>query len=89
MIQSLYVYIQLLLVFFYIINGFNFFWKHNYFCCWYVVTIIFYRLRGDYNGEKFTYAQALVFTQCVVNALFAHAGKVVLVYYFMKIIIFS
>lgn len=32
------------------------------------------RLRGDYNGERFTYAQSLVFMQCVVNAIFAHAG---------------
>lgn len=27
--------------------------------------------RGDYDGERFTFPQALVFFQCVVNALFA------------------
>ncbi|CAK8682627.1 unnamed protein product [Clavelina lepadiformis] len=29
--------------------------------------------RGDYGGEKFVYAQSLVFIQCVFNAAFAYA----------------
>ena len=38
---------------------------------------LFFRTRAPYGEkkEKFVYALSLVFVQCIVNALFAEAGK--------------
>ena len=45
-----------------------------------------FRLRGDYDGERFTYAQSLVFVQCLVNGLFAHFGECCFGHYFSTMI---
>ena len=40
---------------------------------------LFFRTRTPYGEkkEKFVYALSLVFVQCIVNALFAEAGKLI------------
>lgn len=40
---------------------------------------VFFRTRAPYGEkkEKFVYALSLVFVQCIVNALFAEAGKLI------------
>ncbi|XP_002125771.2 solute carrier family 35 member B1 isoform X1 [Ciona intestinalis] len=44
------------------------------FCCYLVYGFIQEGItRGDYDGERFTFSQALVFVQCVINAIFAKA----------------
>jgi hypothetical protein len=41
---------------------------------WHRALLGSYSTKSSYGGNKFTYTQALVFVQCVVNALFSWIG---------------